>query len=125
MSGRLRILLIVAFVMSPVTADLRNGLVWSDAWGQQYRRGYWGRFPYCRPVKINLDNGSQVTKATIWDFDGLASRCSPPEIPWCVRTGWCISEERVDFGAFSASKVIPNGCLQRACRKQSFIGVNQ
>jgi len=51
--------------MSPVTADLRNGFIWSDAWGQQY--------PYCVPVKINWYGSQGLYKTEIWNWDHL--RC--------------------------------------------------
>src|SRR5262249_42586018 len=118
MSGRLRILLIIAFVMSPVTADLRNGLIWSDAWGQPYQ------YPYCAPsVKLNWyadkGQGPYLWKTQIYNWDQL--HCPAGSIPWCVRRGRCLSVVSVLPGMIfyrGGGKINPNGCLLRKCRTQ-------
>src|SRR5262249_38764497 len=105
MFGRLRWLLVVALVVSPVTIELRHGFTWSEASAQDI----WSL--NCDPVVLNYYTlnryvGSQVV-----------FRTPPPSCaaPTCVRWGACISEVRINDGLFPQSKLNPRGCLLRIC----------
>jgi hypothetical protein len=64
--GRLCVLLIVALVVSPVTADLRHGLSWSKASGQQG-----GIYPPGRgPKLLGVSGMCYLAEATLAGNDG-------------------------------------------------------
>ena len=122
--GRLRVLLIVVLVVSPVTADLRHGLSGSKASGQKggiYPSGrggqnYWA-FPVCVPYLLSEYRFGQKYTSQ-YDFTGhLPPGCADYR---CTSRGYCISEIRLNLPFTAGSRsgpwsLSPNGCLAIAC----------
>jgi hypothetical protein len=104
MFERLRWLLVLAIVVSPVAVDMRHGLTWSEASAQYLQ---------CDPVVWNYFRSNQYTGSQI------IPRTPPPNCatPTCVLRGACISEIRFEYGFQRESKLNPNGCLLRICTR--------
>jgi hypothetical protein len=96
---RLRVLLIAAGLAAlPVTADLHDGFVWSEASAQDnYSQPalplYW-LYPWCTLVKLNYYNNSGKYYGSNYGHDSVEGtrgqfNCARTA---CVRHDWCISE---------------------------------
>jgi hypothetical protein len=108
MLRRFRLPLIVALVLSPVTADLRHGLNWSTASADA---------PYCQPYKVII----YIPFLFVYP---VYSGYNPPVHEGlgcykyqCVRHGPCISEVTSFDNQFWDPKISPRGCLQTICIK--------
>ena len=109
MFERLRWLLVAAIVVSPVTADIRQGFKLSAASAQYLQ---------CDPVVLNYFRSSQYTGTQV------IPRSPPPPCvtPTCILRGACISEVRLEYGLQTQSKLNPNGCLLRICTRPGAAG---
>jgi hypothetical protein len=109
MLGSLRLPLIVSLVLSPVTADLRHGLNWSEA----------SAVPYCEPYQMTTYD------PIFWQPWTYYTNYNPPVYQGlgcyqyqCVRRGLCVSEARTDPGGPVVTPTkISRGCLHTICIK--------
>jgi hypothetical protein len=102
MFKKLRWLLVAAIVSSPVTFDIRHGLIQSEASAQYLQ---------CDPLVLNYYSLNRYVGTQV------LPRTPPPNciVPTCVQWGACISEIRLDAGLQRRSKLNPKGCLLRIC----------
>jgi hypothetical protein len=114
MLGRLRVLLILGLVVSPVTADLRHGFLWSEASAEKTYSPFvlpllnWF-YPQCTFGYYKSYDASGKFGSVSWaDKYGCRTQC--------VRHDWCISEEAWWPGDdwFTPTK-ITYGCVQTIC----------
>jgi hypothetical protein len=127
MSGRLRVLLIVALLVLPVTADLRDGLIWSQASAQKdtsaaFLPGSYllNIFPWCTYGKyISYSVSGQIIGSHPWFLVYGTNGQWNCRRAICRRSDWCISEVKVGsplpYGPYPVPSKITWGCVEALC----------
>jgi hypothetical protein len=125
MLGRLRVLLILGLVVSPVTADLRDGLIWSEASAQNSSVPaipLYYIYPWCTyGVFKSYDDRLRLIGTSHWQDMNYGDSIGTPSMHGCYKTmclrhDWCISEAKF----YSPSpdpfpSKITYGCVEAIC----------
>jgi hypothetical protein len=123
--GRLRVLLILGLVVSPVTADLRHGFLWSVAASAPPKNAVtqpalplYYIYPWCTFTTLKYYNASGRLYGTRYAHDPVVGNPGKFDCvrTMCVRHDWCISEASNWPGQtdYTPTK-ITNGCVQEIC----------